>query len=354
MPGAVGIWLASIIVEVTLTHFGGGDSKMPNAVFVINSNLEPMRIVHPAVARRMLKTQQASVYLRYPFTLIAKPGISTGEPSGSLGLQVTPQGQKTRIELVDGRAVIWQALLTHRSKQIKRTMEKRSRVRRSRRNRKTRYRAPRFDNRTRKPGWYPPSMMHRVETTLAWISKLSALCGVGSIHVRRTRLSFDRRREIKNPQGHNAARTAVCKKLGQILYGDGPGHRKSIPYVSPAPAQELVSKVSPAPVISKTHSTLLIKSVGRGMRRVCNMDKYGFPRSKARRFKRIKGFSAGDHVRMVIPHGKYEGSYVGVIAGIRATGRHAVKVHDEPNLITTNAENLALIQRADGYSYDME
>jgi len=76
---------------------------------------------------------------------------------------------------------------------------------------------------------------------------------------------------------------------------------------------------------------LYIKATGRGNRQMCLMDKYGFPRTrldketgkrvpcKARGSKRVKGFQTGDHVRAVVPKGKYKGTHVGRVT-IRASG----------------------------------
>ncbi|HBK62667.1 MAG TPA: HNH endonuclease, partial [Cyanobacteria bacterium UBA11166] len=46
-------------------------------------------------------------------------------------------------------------------------------IRRHRRNRKTRYRQPRFFNRTRKPGWLPPSLESRIKNILTWVKRIT-------------------------------------------------------------------------------------------------------------------------------------------------------------------------------------
>ncbi|WP_422822339.1 RNA-guided endonuclease IscB, partial [Vreelandella rituensis] len=57
--------------------------------------------------------------------------------------------------------------LVHRGFQIRQALEQRAGFRRRRRSKNLRYRQPRFDNRTRKKGWLPPSLQHRVDTTMA-------------------------------------------------------------------------------------------------------------------------------------------------------------------------------------------
>jgi len=94
---------------------------------------------------------------------------------------------------------------------------------------------------------------------------------------------------------------------------------------------------------------LVITSMGRGTRQVVRTDRYGFPRTKAGRIKRVQGFSTGDHVRLSQPIGKYAGTWVGRLAGIRADGRFDLKT--TLGKVTSQARNFTLIQRSDGYAY---
>ena len=45
------------------------------------------------------------------------------------------------------------------------------------------YRQPRFLNRTRPSGWLPPSLMHRVLTTMTWVKRLIKFAPISSIAV---------------------------------------------------------------------------------------------------------------------------------------------------------------------------
>lgn len=94
-----------------------------------------------------------------------------------------------------------------------------------------------------------------------------------------------------------------------------------------------------------------IVAKGRGTRQVVRTDKYGFPRGKAGRIKRVFGFSTGDRVRLVQPAGKYAGVHVGRLAGIRATGQ--LDIATATATITASHKNFTLIQRGDGYDYAM-
>ena len=58
---------------------------------------------------------------------------------------------------------------------------------------------------------------------------------------------------------------------------------------------------------------LVITATGRGSRQMCRMDRFGFPRTKAKSVKRVKGFQTGDMVRAVVEKGKKAGRYFGRI-----------------------------------------
>ncbi|QBQ55860.1 RNA-guided endonuclease IscB [Nitrosococcus wardiae] len=103
--------------------------------------------------------------------------------------------------------------------------------------------------------------------------------------------------------------------------------------------------------ITKGHRALHIKATGRGTRQVVLTDKYGFPRGKAGRCKRVKGFQTGDLVRLSQPRGKYEGIHTGILASIRANGTFDIKA--KAGKISANWKHFKLIQRGDGYDYGL-
>ncbi|MGM0412514.1 MAG: RNA-guided endonuclease IscB [Pseudomonadota bacterium] len=98
-----------------------------------------------------------------------------------------------------------------------------------------------------------------------------------------------------------------------------------------------------APVLS-------ITATGRGQRRVTKPDRYGFPRGAAGRVKRVQGLQTGDRVRAVVPRGRYRGTHVGRVAGVRADGRMDVATTRQK--FTTTAARLTRLQAADGYHYE--
>jgi hypothetical protein len=96
-----------------------------------------------------------------------------------------------------------------------------------------------------------------------------------------------------------------------------------------------------------SHQPLRIKAIGRGCRRVCNVDASGFPRGKPKVAKRVHGFQSGDMVQAVVPDGKKKGRYVGTVS-VRTTG--SFKINGQVDGI--GWRHCFLLHRLDGYSYE--
>jgi 5-methylcytosine-specific restriction endonuclease McrA len=167
-------------------------------VFVLDTNKQPLNPVHPGRARLLLKQGKASVYRRYPFTLILKRTVERPELQ-PMRVKIDPGSQTTGLALVNDASgeVVWAAELSHRGEQIKRDLDKRRAVRRKRRQRKTRYRAPRFQNRRPRTGTLPPSLESRVCNVLTWVRRLMQLCRVTAISQELVR--FDTQ-ALENPE----------------------------------------------------------------------------------------------------------------------------------------------------------
>lgn len=168
---------------------------MQNYVFVLDTVKNPLNPVHPGQARRLLTEGKAAVFRRYPFTIILKEEAK--ETQKNVKLKLDPGSQKTGIALLQNNRVIWGAELQHRGQHIKDKLTSRRQLRKGRRGRKTRYRQPRFLNRTRPKGWLPPSLQHRVDTTLTWVKRLIRYCPVDSISVELVK--FDLQKQ-ENPE----------------------------------------------------------------------------------------------------------------------------------------------------------
>ncbi|WP_017661308.1 RNA-guided endonuclease IscB, partial [Baaleninema simplex] len=166
-------------------------------IFVLDKDKNPLAPCHPAKARRLLKSGRASVFRRYPFTIILHEIEAKDCVVPETQLKIDPGSKTTGLAILSENRVIWVSELSHRGQQIKNDLEKRRALRRSRRHRKTRYRKPRFLNRTRPKGWLPPSLNHRVETTMTWVNRLRKLCPIVSISQELVR--FDTQK-LQNPE----------------------------------------------------------------------------------------------------------------------------------------------------------
>lgn len=165
-------------------------------VYVLNSNGQPlMPTTRYGKVRRLLKTNQAKVVKRCPFTIqlcfettsYTQP-ITLGVDSGSkhIGISATTETK-----------VLYEADITLRN-DIVELLSTRRENRRARRNRKTRYRQPRFNNRvsSKNKGWLAPSIEHKIQTHLSVIKNVHKLLPITKVIIETA--SFDIQK-IKNP-----------------------------------------------------------------------------------------------------------------------------------------------------------
>lgn len=102
----------------------------------------------------------------------------------------------------------------------------------------------------------------------------------------------------------------------------------------------------------KTNEVLIIKAQGRGKRLMTRVDRFGFPRQKAKSQKVVNGFQTGDMVKAIIPNGKFSGKYTGRVA-IRTTGTFSISTKDQKPF-DVNWKYCKLIQKGDGYEYNIK
>ena len=170
-------------------------------VFVLDRHGKPLNPCHPARARQLLVTGRAMVAHRAPFVIRLKDRESSGSQTASIALKFDPGSRHTGIALArvadDGTLYGLVAVeVGHRGERIHKAMVTRAALRRSRRSRKLRYRSPRFNNRRRPEGWLPPSIRHRVESTLAIVNRLRRWAPVSAIEMELAR--FDTQ-ALQNP-----------------------------------------------------------------------------------------------------------------------------------------------------------
>ncbi|MGW1103340.1 RNA-guided endonuclease IscB [Streptomyces sp. NPDC002540] len=185
---------------------GDGDVPPPNntysggtgagRVFVLAKGGEPLMPCHPARARELLANGRAVVARHTPFTIRLRDRAHADSAVDGVQLRIDPGSRGTGITLTDtkrestpnglpvtSRRGLVSIELRHRGEQIHRAMGQRAGYRHRRRSANCRYRARRSHNRTRPKGWLPPSVQHRVDSTLATAHRLSRYAPVTEIHI---------------------------------------------------------------------------------------------------------------------------------------------------------------------------
>lgn len=101
--------------------------------------------------------------------------------------------------------------------------------------------------------------------------------------------------------------------------------------------------------VSKNMQPLYIRAMGRQSRQMCRVNKYGFPRTKAKKNRTVKGFQTGDMVKAVVTKGKKVGTYVGRVS-VRASGSFNIKTRQE-TIQGISHIYCQFVHRNDGYAY---
>ncbi len=171
-------------------------------VFVLDKRKKPLMPCHPARARELLREGRAVVHKIAPFTIRLKDRI--GGETQPVRVKIDPGSKATGLAVVreeetDGETtahVLFQSEIHHRGPQIKKKLDQRRAFRRRRRGH-LRYRKPRFANRTRPEGWLPPSLRHRVDSTVSWVERLRSLVPVSGLSQELVRFDMQK---IDNPE----------------------------------------------------------------------------------------------------------------------------------------------------------
>lgn len=155
------------------------------AVFVVDRQGKALMPCSEKRARLLLERGRARVHRLAPFVIRLVDRTADTCAFQPLRLKLDPGSHTTGLALVRdvgtvdadtgevrrASAVLSLFELVHRGRHIRDALTARRAMRRRRRG-NLRYRAPRFLNRTRPAGGLPPSLQHRVETTLAWVARL--------------------------------------------------------------------------------------------------------------------------------------------------------------------------------------
>jgi 5-methylcytosine-specific restriction endonuclease McrA len=169
---------------------------------VLGRSGKPLMPCTVSRAKEFLKKGRARVHKLYPFTIrlvdrecgdtqLITIKIDPGATTTGLALNRQDSKDKTK------QTVLHLAEITHRGSKIHKQMQQRRAYRGRRRSANLRYRAPRFNNRTRREGWLPPSIQSRLDNILFWFNRYKALIPILSIEIERVR--FDTQL-LQNPE----------------------------------------------------------------------------------------------------------------------------------------------------------
>jgi 5-methylcytosine-specific restriction endonuclease McrA len=110
-----------------------------------------------------------------------------------------------------------------------------------------------------------------------------------------------------------------------------------------------VGKSTPPSLKLAGITPLLISASGHGSRQKCNVNQQGFPCSKAKGVKKVKGFQTGDIVRAAVTSGTKEGIYLGRVL-VRARGSFDIRTK-QGRVQNVSHRFCTPVHRCDGYSY---
>ncbi len=320
-------------------------------VFVLSKNKTPLAPTSEAKARILLKKEKAIIHKVYPFTIRLK---ENKECKKSFEIKFDVGASVTGVAIVDAVKCFFFAEIVHRGAVIKKAMDSRRAIRRSRRDRKTRYREPRFDNRTRPEGWLPPSVKSRADNVINFAKKYAKLIPIFSVAVEKDLSHLKPKKTPKQASIVQSARTYTIKELSRnfdVIVGEGwetYANRKELGL----PKQHYydamcIGKEYKYEIV--TDKVLEIKAQGRGSRQMCRMDRFGFPRTKAKSSKIVKGFQTGDIMKAIVSKGKKIGTYLGKVA-VRASGNFNITT-TKTTIQGINYKYCRTIQKGDGYAY---
>lgn len=171
------------------------------AVYVLDKQGHPLMPCSEKRARLLLERGRARVHRQMPFVIRLTDRLKSDSKAQPLSIKIDPGSKFTGLAVVRqaDKLVSVQSLieLVHRGAMIKKSLLQRAGYRRRRRSKNLRYRAPRFNNRTRKPGWLAPSLQHRVDTTMSWVQRLSRWAPVTDLAVERVKFDMQL---MQNPE----------------------------------------------------------------------------------------------------------------------------------------------------------
>ena len=162
-------------------------------------------------ARLLLERGRARVHRLVPFTIrlidreqedcaLQPVRLKLDPGSKTTGVALVRESQQVDAdtgEVQRNAHVLFLAELVHRGHVIRNALRQRAAFRRRRRSANLRHRQPRFDNRTRRNDWLPPSLQHRMDTIMSWVRRLCRWVPVSALSQELVR--FDTQ-ALQNPE----------------------------------------------------------------------------------------------------------------------------------------------------------
>lgn len=173
------------------------------AVFVLDGKGKALMPCTEKRARLLLARGRARVHRVLPMVIRLVDRHAQDCALQPLRIKIDPGSRTTGLALVrdtqeNGVAVMNLMELVHRGRQISEALGARRGMRRRRRDANLRHRAPRFSNRgNKKQGWLPPSLQHRVDTTLSWVRRIRRWAPIGAISSELVRFNMQ---ALENPE----------------------------------------------------------------------------------------------------------------------------------------------------------
>jgi 5-methylcytosine-specific restriction endonuclease McrA len=159
-------------------------------------------------ARLLLSRGRAVIHRLVPFTIRLKDRFLEDCELQDLSLKLDPGSKTTGLaisrdtkttdpttgEVLKTTIAVLLLELVHHGQQISKKLQARAAYRRRRRSTNLRHREPRFNNRTKPVGWLPPSIQHRVDSTIHLVAKL--LKSLPITHIYQELVRFDMQQMI--------------------------------------------------------------------------------------------------------------------------------------------------------------
>lgn len=168
-------------------------------VFVIDINNKPLMPCTGKRARLLLIRGRAKVIRLKPFIIQINDRLQIDSILQDIEVKIDPGSKYTGICVSRTINKIVNILnlfeIIHRGKQISLQLSERK-LRRNDKRRKLRYRQVRFLNRAIPKGWLPPSLRHRVDTTLSWVKRLQRWTPVSMLAIERVKFDMQK---LSNP-----------------------------------------------------------------------------------------------------------------------------------------------------------